>query len=139
MGFQNFDMDGFGVVSPGLKRLAKTPKISLPQIKMENTQSLIVEWQGWKVKNLETLGERSATGMDSEHGVYVVSQVKPESNMKGLLRENDAIIKFDGKIINKLIDLQEATQKADLTKQLEMVLFRNQKEVVVAIPGNTLQ
>lgn len=139
IGFQNFDMDGFGVISPWLKRLAKKPRITLPIVKAADAVSGIVEWQGWHIKNLETLGERSATGMDSERGVYVVSIAKPENGLKDLLHENDAIIKFDGMVINKLSDLQNATSQADLSKPLEMVVFRNQKETIVFIPRNTIQ
>jgi hypothetical protein len=36
LGFQNFDMDSFGVISPWLKRLAKTPRITLPIVKAED-------------------------------------------------------------------------------------------------------
>ena len=56
LGFQNFDMDCFGVISPWLKRLAKTPRITLPIVKAADAFSDVVEWQGWHVKNLETLG-----------------------------------------------------------------------------------
>ena len=138
MGFQNFEMNCFGVISPKLRRLAKTPKFTLPQIKAEYIQANSIEWQGWNVKNLETLSERSATGMDSERGVYVISIGESESKLKNILHGNDVILKFDGKIINKLSDLQEATQKADLTKQIDMVVFRNQKETSVIIPKMTI-
>lgn len=138
IGFQNFDMDGFGVLSPNLKCIAKTPNITLPQIQTENVPAIIIEWQGLRIKNLETLGERSATGMDSERGVYVVSMAKFDSGLKGFLRENDVIILFSGKVINNLNDLRNATNQADLTKPIEMVVFRNQKETSVTIPKNTL-
>jgi hypothetical protein len=139
LGFQNFDMDCFGVISPWLKHLAKTPRFTLPIVKAAGTLSNIVEWQGWHVKNLETLGERSATGMDTECGVYVVSISKPNNGLESLLHENDVIIKFDGKVINNLGDLQNAANRADLSKPLEMIVFRNQKEVVVTVPCDVLQ
>lgn len=136
LGFQNFEMDGFGVISPWLKRLAKTPRITLPLVKAGNALSKVIEWQGWNVKNLETLGERSATGMDTERGVLVISIVQNDSKMKGILHDNDVIVKFDGKVINNLVDLQNATNQADLSKPLEMVVFRNQKETNVKILMN---
>lgn len=134
LGFQNFDVDNFGVISSNLKKLAKTPRITLPLIKVGNVVSDIIEWQGWRVKNLETLGERSATGMDSERGVYVIAIVDYYSKLKDFLQANDVILKFDGKTINNLIDLQSATSLADETKSIEIIVFRNQKETVVAIP-----
>jgi hypothetical protein len=139
MGFQNFDMDSFGVISPCLKRIAKTPRITLPIIKTGNTLSKVIEWQGWHVKNLETLGERSATGMDTERGVLVISVVKNDSKMKDILRDNDVIVKLNGNVINNLVDLQNATNQADLSKPLELVVFRNQKETLVLVPANTIQ
>jgi hypothetical protein len=139
LGFQNFDMDCFGVISPKLKSIARTPGITLPSLKAIDALSNIIEWQGWNVKNLETLGERSATGMDTERGVLVISMVGNDSKMKDVLRDNDVILKFDGKIINNLSDLQKATNQADLTKPIEIVVFRNQKEIVVLVSGNNIQ
>ena len=135
MGFQNFDMDNFGVVSPVLKRIAKTPRITMPIVKVNITESLAIEWQGWRIKNLDTSGERSATGMDSERGVYIVTIIDHYSNLKDFLQANDVIIKFNGVIINNLADLQNATSHADLAKSLDIVVFRNQREVVVTVPG----
>jgi hypothetical protein len=139
LGFQNFDMDGFGVISPRLKNIAKTPLITLPVVKAVDALSSIIEWQGWNVKNLETLGERSATGMDTERGVYVVSMARQDNGFKGLLRENDVILKFDGKNINNLNDLQKATNQADFSKHIEILVFRNQKELVVTVLGEIFQ
>jgi len=139
LGFLNFDMDCFGVISPELKRLAKTPRITLPMIKSSEASSDAVEWQGWHVKNLETIGERSATGMDTERGVYVITAAKADKGLKGLLHENDVIIKFGGATINNLSDLLNSTHQADLSKPLEMVVFRNQKETLILIPTNTVR
>ncbi|MCB0632383.1 MAG: right-handed parallel beta-helix repeat-containing protein, partial [Lewinella sp.] len=139
LGFHNFEMDRFGVVSPHLRSLAKTPRMTLPFVSTEPTASNVVEWQGWRIKDLETLGERSATGMDSERGVYVLTIVSFDSSMRDFLRANDVILKFDGKAVNKLEDLKKAIEQADLTESLEMVIFRDQKEVVIMIPGNRIQ
>jgi hypothetical protein len=139
LGFQNFNMDCFGVISQGLKRLAKTPKITLPLVKDDITLSNTIVWQGWHVKNLETLGERSATGMDTEHGVYVISIVQSNFRMINILHENDVILKLNGKAINNLDDLQNATMQADLTKPLKIVVFRNQKETIINVPENMIR
>ncbi|WP_423126948.1 PDZ domain-containing protein [Gaoshiqia sp. Z1-71] len=139
MGFLNFDMDGFGVVSSHLKSMAKTPKINAPIIKMDISESKVIEWQGWRIKNLDTQGERSATGMDSERGVYVVSIVDQYSKLKDFLRPNDVILEFAGKAINNLDDLEKAIGQADYTKPLKLVIFRNQRENTVVIPLNTIK
>jgi hypothetical protein len=139
IGFLNFDMDNFGVISPNLKSLAKTPRITLPVVKVSIAVSNIIEWQGWRIKNMDTPGERSATGMDSERGVYVIAIVDNYSKLKDFLQANDVMLKFNGKTINNLDDLKNATKQADLTKQIEIVVFRNQKEVVVLIQGDILR
>lgn len=139
LGFQNFDMDGFGVVSPHLKSLAKTPLMPLPLVKTEHLNSDVVEWEGWRIKNLETPGERSATGMDSERGVYVVTIIKFDSKLRDFLKASDVILKFDGKAVNHLTNLFNTVKQADLTKPIEMVIFRNQKETILSIPENTLK
>jgi len=139
MGFQNFDMDNFGVVSPELKRLAKTPQLSVPIVKDENTESKVIVWQGWRIKNLETLGERSATGMDSERGVYVVTLVEFDSKMRDFLQANDVILRFNRKDVNNLDDLKNAAKQINFAKPVEMVILRNQKENAITIPENMLK
>jgi hypothetical protein len=139
LGFQNFDMDCFGVISPKLKSLARTPRITLPVAKNVESLSRIIEWQGWNVKNLETVGERSATGMDTERGVLVISRVRNDSQLKNILHDNDVILNFNGVIINNLDDLQKALVQADLTKSLDMIIFRNQKEMIIPIAGNLIR
>ena len=49
------------------------------------------------------------------------------------------ILKFDGKTVNHLDDLNHAARQADLTKSIEMVLFRNQKENIILLPANTFR
>jgi hypothetical protein len=139
LGFQNFNMDCFGVASPQLKRLAKKPELNLPIIKVGNSKSKVIEWQGLHIKNLETLGERSATGMDSERGVYVVTIIDVYSQLKDFIRANDVILKFNEKDITNLEDLLNATRQADLSKQIELIVFRNQKECVITVPGGRIQ
>jgi hypothetical protein len=139
LGFQNFDMDAFGVVSPKLKRLAKTPKMNVPIMKLEKSDSKLIEWQGWHIKNLDTPGERSATGMDSERGVYVVMIVDFYSQLKDFIQANDVILKFNGENINNLDNLREATMRADLTKPVEILIHRDQKVTALKIPANTLR
>lgn len=139
MGFQNFPMDKFGVVSPRLKSIAKTPRMPVPIQNQHASGTNAMVWQGWRIKNLETLGERSATGMDSERGIYVVTQVKYDSRMRDFIQANDVILQFAGVPVNNLAELLLAAKQTDLTQPVQMVIFRNQKENVVVIPGNTME
>ncbi len=139
MGFLNFEMNKFGVVSPHLKQLAKTPKMALPVIKTGNDSDREMNWYGWTVKNLETLGERSATGMDSERGVYVIASVAPDSPLKGFIQPNDVILQIGEMAVNTLDDLRKATKHLHWEKTQEVVIFRNQQEARIIIPAHVLK
>jgi len=139
MGFQNIAMNKFGVVSPRLKQIAKTPKMSTPVIGLDRESANLVEWQGLYIKNLETPGERSATGMDSERGVYVVTIIKYDAPLRDFLQPNDVILKFAGHSVNNLDDLYKAIEQANLKAEQEMVVFRNQRENVIRIPANVMR
>jgi len=82
---------------------------------------------GAKVKNLTTLGERSATGMDEIRGVLVVD-VDAGSVASRFLLSNDVILGLNDKQVNKLRDLLEARMSV-IGANTGMVIFRNQKEV----------
>jgi len=126
VGFKNFAMDSFGVVSPKLKANAK--KVTLPKVIVLDKKNAdeIVDFMGAKVKNLTTLGERSATGMDDTRGVLVV-EVTAGSVAAVFLQPNDVILSFNGRVVNNLRDLLEA-QKSAIGSNTEVVIFRNQKE-----------
>ena len=138
-GFRNFDMDRFGVVSPRLKALARTPRFPNPILMEEGSAHTTFQWKGLQLKNLDTLGERSATGMDSERGVYVLSVDALSGSMRDYLRSNDVILELGGKAVNNLEDLQKAIQTLDASRPQSLVIFRNQKENTLTLPGNLLK
>lgn len=127
VGFKNFDMNSFGVVSPRLKALSK--KVTIPAIIPLNNEETneIIDFMGAKVKNLTTLGEQSATGMDDIRGVLVV-EVTAGSDASKFLQVNDVILAFNSRKTNNLDDLLEV-QKLAVVGTIETVIFRNQKEV----------
>ncbi|MDQ0965240.1 hypothetical protein QFZ20_000643 [Flavobacterium sp. W4I14] len=131
VGFRNFDMDSFGVVSPRLKALAK--KVSIPSILTSNQSGSdkIIDFMGAKVKNLTTLGERSATGMGDTQGVLVL-EVPARSAVFKYLQANDVILSFNSKKIRTVSDLLQA-QKTATDTNTEVVVFRNQHEVKIPI------
>jgi len=127
VGFKNFAMDSFGVVSPRLKTVTK--KVTLPKVIVLDKKNAdeIVDFMGAKVKNLTTLGERSATGMDDTRGVLVV-EVAVGSVASVFLQANDVILSFNLLKTNNLHDLLEARKSVDGTKT-EVIVFRNQRQV----------
>jgi hypothetical protein len=127
IGFQNVATDSFGVISPGLKTLAK--KVSIPALIElgKVTNDAIYDFMGAKIKDLTTLGERSATGMDNTRAVLVVD-VADGTGASKFLQANDVILSFNQKQINNLRDLLEARMSVIGTKT-EIIIFRNQKEI----------
>lgn len=133
IGFQNFDMDNFGVKSPHLRKIAGKPVMPLPIINDGTDKSEFKSWHGWNIKNLETLGERSATGMDSERGVYVISLSVFNNPLRDYIKANDVILEFAGKPVNTMDDLFEAERHIDRDSDIRITIFRNQKENVINI------
>ena len=133
-GFKNFAMDSFGVVSPRLKSLAK--KTLLPSVIALDKiyYNPVVDFMGAKVKNLTSLGERSATGMNDTTGVLVV-EVTPGSATAKFLQADDVILSFNNKKVNKLRDLLEARMSV-IGSGTEVLIFRNQKEIKMHIELN---
>lgn len=131
VGFKNFSMDSFGVVSPGLKDLAKKVPIPLIVAPVQAGNDEFIDFMGAKIRNLTTQGERSATGLDSERGVLVV-EIKSGSEASGFLQINDVILAFNNKPVNNPDDLTLA-RMAVIGAYTEIVVFRNQKEMKTRI------
>ena len=129
--FRNFDMDSFGVQSPKLKAIAKQPQMPLPIIGSTTEQQDIIIWNGWAVKNLDSPGEQSATGMDSEHGIYVISLMSFDSHLRDYLRPNDVIIGVNDS------DIDTIEQLKSFTDELESItVFRNQQKMTIHLKNS---
>jgi hypothetical protein len=130
-GFKNFAMDSFGVVSSKLKRLSK--KVALPYLitPPKGISDETFDFMGAKVKTLNTLGERSATGMDDTRGLLVL-EVSPGSRAATFLQPNDVILSFNSKQINKYRDFLEARSSVVGTNT-EIIILRNQNEQRISI------
>jgi hypothetical protein len=128
LGFANFPMDQFGVVSPELKAIARTPQ--LPTIKMASAaqeQRQVIDWLGAQIKDVQTDGEASATGLAHAHGVLLI-RVPPDSKAaKAGLRINDVILKVNSKSVIGS-DLPAAWSAAANTGPVRLTIWRHQKE-----------
>ena len=127
IGFKNFPMDNFGVVSARLKFFAKKPVF--PGLAGANTLSKdnMIDFMGARVKNLSTPGEQSATGMDAIRGVLVLSVVKGSAASK-FIQANDVILALNGRQVSNLSQLLEALHSVK-GEYSEIVIFRNQKQL----------
>ncbi|TSJ37249.1 PDZ domain-containing protein [Mucilaginibacter corticis] len=125
IGFKNFPMDQFGVVSANLKMIAHHVVIPALHYRSTDSNEPAHEFMGAKVKNLNTLGERSATGMATETGVIVL-QVDSKSNLHGYVFPNDVIISFQGIPVANINDLLKAKDNIRSGAEINMEVFRNQ-------------
>lgn len=134
IGFKNFSMDSFGVLSPKLKALAK--KIPLPNMIVLDkiSKDEIIQFMGAKLKTLNTLGEQSATGMGEMKGVLVVD-LAPDATIAPFLRPNDVILSLNQIKTNTLRGFLEARMSV-IGSSTEMVIYRNQQEVKVRVELN---
>ena len=136
--FQNIDMKNFGVVSAHLKAIARVPRMAIPVSLVEKKESRHENWLGLSIKNLETLGERSATGMDAERGVYVVT-----ADANGVLRDfiqaNDVILQINEHSIADLESMEMALKEIQGNQKIKVVVFRGQKEQVIWLDGNIVE
>ncbi len=131
VGFQNFPMKQFGVTLPRLRKIAKTPEI--PEILMEEDEakgSMIV-WHTAKVKDVETLGEQSATGLKNREGVLVVAVPEVSELGQAGLRANDVILSAYGKEVRNVRELLRV--EAENESSLVMKVWRNQAEKTIEV------
>ncbi|WP_316814679.1 right-handed parallel beta-helix repeat-containing protein [Pedobacter nyackensis] len=133
VGFKNFPMDNFGVVSPVLK--AKAKKVSIPAFKgeMKTEEQGSFEFLGAKVKNLNTLGERSATGMASETGVLVLD-VPEKSILRGIVYPNDVILKLNELPVKNVKELLNIKMGLQFHSKAAMEVFRAQSAKKIEVP-----
>ena len=129
VGFKNFDMDRFGVVSPELKAIAKP--VPIPElIRLDGSDGEVSEIMGMKVKNVTTLGERSAAGLSDESGVWIL-EVSKGSPAEGHLMPNDVILQINRNKVKNISEMRKALESAE--NKAIFTISRNQKEQEVGI------
>jgi hypothetical protein len=131
-GFKNFPMNKFGVVSPRLKKLAKQPSFPAQlYAQMINSSDAVTEWNGARLKKLNGLGERSATGMAEEKGVYVLDVKGGSVASKLGLQKNDVILKVDSQPVNNIKDMITIYGGSLWKGIVPFLVFRNQGEMII--------
>ncbi|MDR2914423.1 MAG: PDZ domain-containing protein [Tannerella sp.] len=129
VGFRNFDMDKFGVISPELKALAKP--VPIPElIRLDGNDDDVQEVMGMKVKNITTLGERSAAGLSDVSGVWII-EVSKESPAEGVLQSGDVVLQINRNPIKNIRDMREALIKVQ--SRIIITISRNQKEQDITV------
>lgn len=127
VGFKNFPMDQFGVVSISLKKLAKQPKITGVRTLDAGKKGLVTEWLGASIKNIETLGEQSASGLPDKSGVLVTAVSKASLAEKSGLEAGDVIRSINGKAVENVAEMLNAIQTVMWMGQAEADIIHNQQ------------
>ncbi|MDW5290111.1 PDZ domain-containing protein [Formosa sp. PL04] len=132
LGFKNFPMNLFGVQNPELKAIAKTPII--PKLKLESSMKSNTEnWLGLEVKDVETLGEQSASGLDEISGVLVLRKSNIGTLVDSEIQIGDAIISLEGKKVKNTDDLIKIYEANKSKETLKINVFRYQKSTELLI------
>ena len=129
IGFQNIPMDKFGVQKPSLKAIAKTPEFPVIwSVEDENVkESITMNWLGATIKNIETLEERSASGLNKTAGVIILEIEENTVLSTSSLKVGDVIIEGEGEEINKIQDLMKVFQGHNWKGKINFKIYRNQK------------
>ena len=136
MGFINFPMDEFGVVSEKLRMIAKQPEIPKLFKNTSGGSGKTHQWLGASVKNVETLGEQSAAGLSSISGVILLNVPEKSTLAKYGFHTGDVIIKCQGRDIKNFEQLKNIVKDSQSNEALEVIVIRNQEEHKIKIPGN---
>lgn len=116
-----FAVDNFGVKSPRLRALARTPQIPTPAA-MHGDPATIrnVRWDGAAIKELTTLAEQSAAGMASMTGVLVVSTGRNSRFEKFGVLPRDVILRWGSREIADVNELLAAAEAEPLPPEIEV-------------------
>lgn len=131
IGFKTFETDVYGVKSPELKAITKTPDFPPLYFGVESKTSKKFSWKNSELKNIETMAERSASGLNKTAGVLVVSVQENSIFKKSDIQAGDVIIRAEDKEIEKISDFISNYQKLNWKGKIALGVFRNQKEVTI--------
>jgi hypothetical protein len=133
LGFVNFPMDAFGVVSPALK--SKAERVPLPVVMTASAQVAITEitWLGATLRNVSGLGDRSAYGLPDEQGVVVESIPAGSILAKSPLQKGDVIRKMNGKDVVHCAELTRIFQEINWIGHTNVEIMRNQQKMALGV------
>ena len=132
-GFRNFPMNQFGVRIKRLKARAAPVPLPATLYSQQSGSQTNISWKGATVKNIEGLGERSATGLPDEKGAYFVTVPAGSEAEKTGFRTGDVLLMLDGEKVNSVKDFLSIYQSNAWRQQLKATVFRNQRPVEISV------
>ena len=133
LGYSNFPMNEFGVVSPDLK--SKSAQVPLPAINTASSKEAVnnITWLGAKLRNVNGLGDRSAYGLPDEAGVIIEEITAGSVVSKSPLKKGDVVRKMNKKNAANIQDLTNIYQEINWTGHSEIEVYRDQKLIIVDV------
>ena len=113
--------------------MVETPTIPPMFFGGTGEESATFNWLGAEIKNIVTMAERSASGLDKTAGVLILSMERQSVAGNSLLQVGDVIISAEGDEINTVADLMKSYQNNNWKGKLNLTIFRNQKEKEISI------
>lgn len=129
IGFKNFPMNEFGVVSEKLKSIAKQPEIPALNAFSKEKEGMTYIWDTATVKNVETIEEQSAAGLSAVQGVILINVPGYSSLGRSGFQTGDVIISFKGRTIKDFEQIQTLLKENPTLKELTFIVMHNQEEV----------
>ena len=90
-------------------------------------------WLGLGIQSMKDLSERSEKYPGLSEGVIVESLSNDGPALKSELQPSDVILKVDGVIVKETIDLQREVQKKKIGQAVQLVVWREGKELTIPI------
>jgi PDZ domain-containing protein len=137
LGFVNFDMRNFGVQTPALRAIARTPELpsatGVKPVTLDSSRSrAIVVWQGAKVRNIVGLDEVSAAGTPGETGVIVLDVLPNSQADKAGIAAGDVILGFNNNSVKNTQDLLRLSREAGRGSRANITILRYQQTSTVS-------
>ncbi|WP_139063670.1 peptide-binding protein [Flagellimonas eckloniae] len=133
MGFKNFPMDEFGVISEKLRKIAKQPKIPEVMAMDLNQENEVFELYMCKVKNVKTMEERSAAGLSATQGVMFISIPGYSNPGRSGFKTGDVIVSYGDILIRDFKHLQTIIKENQAAKELTFGVMQNQEKVLIKL------
>lgn len=132
VGFENFDMDHFGVKKPSLKAIARTPIIPGLRSQMIAPGPVNSVWMGAKIRELSGV-EFSAFGVSQATGGVALSNLPTGGALvEAGLKANDLIQGVNGKAVKTIAEFFSALC-AGKSSRLTLEVVRDQKIIEIVV------
>jgi hypothetical protein len=139
LGFVNFPMDQFGVRTPRLKAMARTPEIPPLRIRGKNAPATMgtIHWQGAKLRRMEGQ-EFSAIGVAADAvGVFAAEVPEGSPAFGAGLRQGDLMQQVNDQAVRNAKAFLDAVTAAPKEQPLNLKIIRNQKTQILNINART--